>query len=127
MSDTKDNFIIAETIKKPMAELEELNTIVRKKKAEVRKAMFYAKHPELLKAKATAEAIVQEEAVKKFNESVKPEPEIEEPVRPIKEPVREKVPEAKVIEIKNDPPAAPVVIKPATPQHLRVGLNAKWF
>jgi len=48
--DFKSNFITA-GVEAPLKELEELNSMVKKKKAEVRKAMFYAKHPDLLQAK----------------------------------------------------------------------------
>lgn len=128
--DFKSNFVTAD-IEKPMAELEELNNLVKKKKAEVRKAMFYAKHPDLLQAKKEYEAKMSSVNAEKFNEAIKEEP--------------------KQVQVKEEAPAiqatipAPVTIqKPAVqitvpmsapaPQHthvptrpLVVGLNAKWF
>lgn len=79
MDDFK-NVFITEELKKPMQELQDLNSLMKKKKAELKKAVFYTKHPELLQAKKVVDSKLSEEKVVKFNESVKePEPIREEP------------------------------------------------
>jgi hypothetical protein len=116
-NDFKDVFV-TDALRKPMEELEELNVIMRKKKAELRKAIFYAKHPELAQAKQAVESKVSEEKVVKFNESVKePEPIREKPAPA----VQATVPAVK--EIKSEP--AITVTRPA-PQHVKAPIRLGW-
>ena len=86
MDNTKDNFVLHESVQKPLKELEDLNAQIKKKKQEVKKAMFFAKHPGLKVAKEELDVKIAEDATVKFNESL-----LEEPKRPIKDPVREEV------------------------------------
>lgn len=124
--DFKSNFITTPEVGKPMAELEELNALVKKKKAEVRKAMFYAKHPDLLAAKKDYDSKIAAQQTDKFNES------ITEPVKG-KEKVKEPEPEPEPVKA-TVPVASPSFVpsKAAAPQHSHnkpfvVGLNSKWF
>ena len=131
-SDFKSNFVTS-NIDKPLAELEELNNLVKKKKAEVRKAMFYQKHPDLLLAKKEFESKMESVNIEKFNEAIaenKKEPE-KKPVKP--EPVQTPVPEPVKTPVQAP---APVAVKTPAPQHshshsvsrpLVVGMGAKWF
>lgn len=126
MENTKDNFIMSESVQKPLKELEDLNIQIKKKKQEVKKALFYAKHPQLKIAKEEFETKVAEEAAAKFNESL-----TEEPKREVKVPVREEVAptvrkltkepapiETPPVEIpKPAPVAAPLVVQ----------FGGKWF
>lgn len=132
--DFKSNFV-TDHIDKPMAELEELNNLVKKKKAEVRKAMFYAKHPDLLQAKKEYDTKMASVNAEKFNEAiaeVKEKPKVKEEPKP--EPVKEPEPEPVRVTV---PVASPsfVPTKQPAPQHARaaasaplvVGLGQKWF
>jgi hypothetical protein len=127
-ADFKSNFVTA-NIDKPMAELEELNNLVKKKKAEVRKAMFYAKHPDLLMAKREYDNKMASVNVEKFNEAIAVSSK-EEPKPKAKEPEPVKVPEVKVAEpVKVPLPQVPLPQKPV-PQHSKafvVGMGQKWF
>lgn len=117
---TKDNFVLHESVQKPLKELEDLNAQIKKKKQEVKKAMFFAKHPGLKVAKEELDTKMAEDATTKFNESL-----LEEPKRPVKDPVRDevKVPVRKmksaVKEPEVEPEPEPVkiaeTIKPAVP------------
>lgn len=124
--DFKSNFVTAD-IEKPMAELEELNNLVKRKKAEVRKAMFYAKHPDLLQAKREYEAKMATVNTEKFNEAIKDEPK-QVPVQ-AKEETPEPAPVQQKPAIQTTVPVS-MVVTPA-PQHvvkpLVVGLGQKWF
>lgn len=139
---TKDNFILHESVQRPLKELEDLNAQIKKKKQEVKKAMFFAKHPGLKVAKEELEVKIAESATAKFNESLS-----EEPKRPVKEPIREEpqvpvrklvkdpAPEPK-IEIKAEPaqvldepapkPVAPAP-NPVAPSTIRIPYGGKWF
>ena len=131
--DFKSNFITAD-VDKPMLELEELNNLVKKKKAEVRKAMFYAKHPDLLQAKKDYEAKMASVNTEKFNEA------IAEGKKEVKEEPKQVAPETVQVQVQATIPAPVTIQKPMVqttvpmsmpvPQHSRplvVGLNAKWF
>jgi hypothetical protein len=120
--DFKSNFVTAD-IDKPMLELEELNNQVKRKKAEIRKAMFYQKHPDLLQAKRDYEAKMSTVNTEKFNEAIAEPKQVKE--------VQEPEPQVQVQKpaIQATVPVSMVVTPP--PQHvvkpLVVGLNAKWF
>ena len=124
--DFKSNFITTPEVDKPMAELEELNALVKKKRAEVRKAMFYAKHPDLLAAKKDYESKMSAQQAEKFNETIAEQQ---------KEPAQAKVKEQEPEPVKATVPVASPSFVPskaaAAPQHshkpLIVGLNGKWF
>lgn len=144
---TKDNFVLHESVQKPLKELEELNAQIKKKKQEVKKAMFYAKHPTLKQAKEEFDTKMNEEATVKFNQSLS-----EEPKRPIKEPVRDE-PQPVVRKTTPNPvqvkehaptptpapapaPAQPIEIEKTTVPHVQVklapktvvaDLSGKWF
>ena len=134
-SDFKSNFVTS-NINKPLAELEELNNLVKKKKAEVRKAMFYQKHPDLLLAKKEFESKMESVNTEKFNEAI-----AENKKEPEKEKVKEKVKEPEPAPVAPAPVAvqtpAPVAVKTPAPQHshshsvsrppLVVGMGAKWI
>ena len=134
--DFKSNFVTS-NIDKPLAELEELNNLVKKKKAEVRKAMFYQKHPDLLLAKKEFESKMESVNTEKFNEAIaenKKEPEkVKEQVKPepVPEPVKTPAPVHAPVAVQ-----APAPVKTPAPQHshshsvsrpLVVGMGAKWF
>ena len=123
--DFKSNFVTA-NIDKPLAELQELNNLVKRKKAEVRKAMFYQKHPDLLLAKKDYEEKIAAVNTEKFNEA------LTDKVKEVK--VKEEVKEvakSEPIPIPAPAPAPAVKATIALPQHAHkpfsVGLNAKWF
>ena len=127
--DFKSNFITA-GVEAPLKELEELNSMVKKKKAEVRKAMFYAKHPDLLQAKKEYDTKMASVNAEKFNEAIaevqvqvkeEPKPKVKEPETVKEEPVKATVPVSSPTFVPTKQPA---------PQHARplvVGLGAKWF
>jgi hypothetical protein len=131
--DFKSNFITA-GVEAPLKELEELNSMVKKKKAEVRKALFYAKHPDLLQAKKEYDTKMASVNAEKFNEAIaevqvqvkeEPKPKVNEP-EPVKlpepEPVKATVPVS-------SPTFVPTKQAPVQHSHkpLVVGLNSKWF
>lgn len=117
---TKDNFVLHESVQKPLKELEDLNAQIKKKKQEVKKAMFFAKHPGLRVAKEELDTKMAEDTTAKFNESL-----LEEPKRPVKDPVRDevKVPVRKLKSTVKEPEIEPEIepvkiaepIKPAIP------------
>lgn len=121
--DFKSNFVTSD-VDKSLMELEDLNNLVKKKKAEVRKAMFYQKHPDLLQAKKDYEAKVAAESTEKFNQTIKAEP-TPEPKQEVKAPEPEPV-KATVV-----PTVVPTKQLQQQVQHnhkpLVVGLNSKWF
>ena len=129
--DFKSNFITA-GVEAPLKELEELNNMVKKKKAEVRKAMFYAKHPDLLQAKKEYDTKMASVNAEKFNEAIaevqvqvkeEPKPKVKE------EPV--KVPEPEHVKATVPVSSPTFVPTKQAPQHshkpLVVGLGQKWF
>ena len=140
--DTKENFIFHESVQKPLKELEDLNAQVKKKKQEVKKALFYAKHPTLKQAKEEYHEKLTEQAKEKFAESVK---EPEEPVRPVKDPVRQEVtpnvrktspaptpaPAPAPVERPKEPevpkPAPAPAPAPVKPKTLVVPVGGSWF
>lgn len=107
----KDIFI-TEELKTPLAELEELNSKLRKKKAEVKKAIFFSKHPELLMAKKEVEAVKSEKSVHAFNEAVKADVQQAITETPKQEPVKTQSEPVKLVE---------------PPKTLRVGLGQRWL
>lgn len=129
--DFKSNFV-TDHIDKPMAELEELNNLVKKKKAEVRKAMFYAKHPDLLQAKKEYDTKMASVNAEKFNEAIaevkeEPKPKAKEPEpKPEPEPVRVTVPVASPSFVPTKQPA-PQHARAAASSPLVVGLGQKWI
>lgn len=140
-NDFKSNFVTS-NIDKPLAELEELNNLVKKKKAEVRKAMFYAKHPDLLQAKKEFESKMESVNIAKFNEAIaenKPEPEKVQVKEQVKEQVQVKPETHREPEPEKPKPApapAPVKMVGQAPQHthshsvsrpLVVAMGSKWF
>ena len=127
--DFKSNFVTA-NIDKPLAELQELNNLVKRKKAEVRKAMFYQKHPDLLLAKKDYEEKIAAVNTEKFNEAltdkvkeVKVKEEVKEVAAPAPAPAPTPAPAPA--------PAPAVKATIALPQHAHkpfsVGLNSKWL
>lgn len=125
-----------------LAEFDVLSKSMKQKKQEIKKAIFYAKHPQLRMAKEEVEASkVKEPAVKDaakepvkvdaaeiFNRVLKEETEKpaikEETEKPAKETVKE-------IEKATEKPAMKIPEK-APPQHLKsvplmVPLGGKWF
>ena len=87
MSDnTKDNFIMHDSVQKPLRELESLAAEMKKKKAEIKKAMFYAKHPGIQLAKEEIQVRSDEAASVKFNEAISAPPVVSEPVLKTREP-----------------------------------------
>ena len=115
----KDVFVTDE-LRGPIAELEELNAKLRKKKAEVKKAIFFSKHPELLMAKKEVEAGKAEKSVHAFNEVVAKDVQqavAEAPKKEVKEPQPE--------------PVKPMELSRPAPQHvktpLKVGLGKWWL
>lgn len=133
--DFKSNFVTAD-IEKPMAELEELNNLVKKKKAEVRKAMFYAKHPDLLQAKKEYEAKMSSVNAEKFNEAIAEPKQVqvkEEPApAPAPAPIQATIPAP--VPIQKPAVQVSVPMSVPAPQHthvptrpLVVGLNSRWF
>ena len=142
-NDFKSNFVTS-NIDKPLAELEELNNLVKKKKAEVRKAMFYAKHPDLLQAKKEFESKMESVNTEKFNEAIaenKKEPEkvqVKEQVKEQVKPETHREPETHRASEPEKPRPAPAPVKMVgqAPQHthshsvsrpLVVAMGSKWF
>ena len=92
----------------------------RAEKAEVKKAIFFSKHPELLMAKKEVEAVKAEKSVHAFNEVVAKDVQqavAEAPKKEVKEPQPE--------------PVKPMELSRPAPQHvktpLKVGLGKWWL